>query len=983
MNNRVSTAVRPLLYLYCLSGLVSLGYQIAWFRIYADRFGSSSLTFLLVLTCFIGGLGFGAIGSARVTAWIQRQLPQVTGLQVYGLVEILIATLVLLTVVSGWLPASPWGAFPYVLDDGVFVPSAIDRLSRLFMAIVCVLVPSFFMGVTYPLLCQLMRAQPRFPSRLYAWNTLGACTGVLLCQFVAIHQFGHDWTLAMLVALNLALGGYFVCLGGGARLTGPVASSSPAVTGGVSLVVLGGLSGLLTGSLEGDLFKRLWFLGTNSGAAMAFISFWAILGIFLASATVTRWQGLRLLHIKIALAVATVVYMATWKLAYPLRGWFRDQYAERLSGAIEVSTSTADVLPSALQTDLVFTFVFVGVFAFPAIYLISLLLPFVCNAARGDQKLLGRVYGVNTLAFCVGMVGFVWLAPRVDIFFSLKLIMVLLVVGTLTLCVLDVRARRPLRTAVIGLVVFALAALLTPRGYDRAALDPARQAYHYPVRALKSNGAHTTYVVQMPRGDALYFDSHPMSATDLEAQIYMRLMAHFPLLAQEDPETALLIGFGVGNTAAAIAAHGTMERIDIVDLNRKVIDTAPEFESTNDAVYADPRVRFINDDGRRFLDLTRERYDLITSEPPPPLQDGVYRLYSREYYEAALAKLTPGGMLTQWLPVSQLSATTTALMVATFQRVFPETLMFSGYGAQLILVGAREPIDLARLERNLAARPRISADLHRLRMPAPEHVLGRIVMTDAHIDAEYADRAVISDRRNDLAYQVAAPLSLTRLGYDPLAVLEALEQAGVTAAASLRPVLPHLGRLFYRLPDFPLNWLKVEVSPDGAPVALADADWAAVVRLYDQYRVAMLRSELERAESLLREALQIGPEQPLLLLALGRVQLTREAYAAAVQSFERLLRLEPDDAAAYLNLSHALRGSQDHPGALAAAERAVALAPDSPWGYRARGLVHIDAGRPLRALEDYEHALRLAPDAIELLAEKGALVERLATGGSN
>ena len=100
---------------------------------------------------------------------------------------------------------------------------------------------------------------------------------------------------------------------------------------------------------------------------------------------------------------------------------------------------------------------------------------------------------------------------------------------------------------------------------------------------------------------------------------------------------ALLICFGAGNTAAAIAAHDDIvRRIDIVDLNDKVFETAAEFSDTNNEVYRDPRVRLIHDDGRNFLNVTDQTYDLITSEPPPPLAAGVYRLYSREYYEAAL-----------------------------------------------------------------------------------------------------------------------------------------------------------------------------------------------------------------------------------------------------------------------------------------------------------------------------------------------------------
>jgi hypothetical protein len=59
--------VQRVFFFYCLSGLVSLGYQLVWFAFFADRFGSTALTFLLVLTSFIGALGLGAICSRRVT----------------------------------------------------------------------------------------------------------------------------------------------------------------------------------------------------------------------------------------------------------------------------------------------------------------------------------------------------------------------------------------------------------------------------------------------------------------------------------------------------------------------------------------------------------------------------------------------------------------------------------------------------------------------------------------------------------------------------------------------------------------------------------------------------------------------------------------------------------------------------------------------------------------------------------------------------
>jgi predicted membrane-bound spermidine synthase len=72
--------------LYAVSGFVSLGYQVAWFRIFTDWFGSTNLTFALVVCCFIGGLGFGALWSKPVANWIGRTHHLDSRMRLYGVI---------------------------------------------------------------------------------------------------------------------------------------------------------------------------------------------------------------------------------------------------------------------------------------------------------------------------------------------------------------------------------------------------------------------------------------------------------------------------------------------------------------------------------------------------------------------------------------------------------------------------------------------------------------------------------------------------------------------------------------------------------------------------------------------------------------------------------------------------------------------------------------------------------------------------------
>jgi hypothetical protein len=462
--------------LYALSGFVSLGYQVAWFRIFADWFGSTNLTFALVVCNFIGGLGIGALLSERLAGFLGAKLGLSDRLRVYGVLEILVAVTALLTVLLAYIPADTWGTFPYTFSDGIWVQSGAYRISQVLIAAACVFVPCLFMGMTFPLICNAFVSVPageRLPATLYAWNTLGACTGVLACQFLLLPWIGHSMTFWSMAVINLLLGGYFLATGGA-----PVAEVPPQVTerepnedatdyGGIFvLLTCAALSGLLAGALEGDMFKRISFaIQSVPGALMSFISFWAILAIFLASALVSANTWIRLAHIKIALIACVVIYAAGWQFTYPLIEWIS---AKNFDPDLMLLSLTFPVFPSsAFQL-----FYFVGILVFVPYFLVSLLLPYVCNRVQAKRRHLGIAYGLNTLAFCAGLIGFTLIAPRVNIFYSLKLAIVLLVCGAILLLLISERKRLSAWKPATAVAVFCAAIFLVPSEFDPGYMIP-------------------------------------------------------------------------------------------------------------------------------------------------------------------------------------------------------------------------------------------------------------------------------------------------------------------------------------------------------------------------------------------------------------------------------------------------------------------------------------------------------------------------------
>ena len=200
-------------------------------------------------------------------------------------------------------------------------------------------------------------------------------------------------------------------------------------------------------------------------------------------------------------------------------------------------------------------------------------------------------------------------------------------------------------------VALGVAGCSLPSDYvlSRALLFPPQRAY-----TVSEGITELIAVTDGPDGGrVLVTNGHPMSSTELLSQRYMRAMAHIPLLAIDNPERVLVIGFGVGNTARAATLHPSMRRVEVVDLSRHVLEHSCYFKDVNGDVLHDPRVTVLHQ--RRPASPAdaagRDRsYDLITLEPPPIVHAGVAALYTTEFYELARTRLKPRGYISQWLP---------------------------------------------------------------------------------------------------------------------------------------------------------------------------------------------------------------------------------------------------------------------------------------------------------------------------------------------
>jgi len=170
-----------------------------------------------------------------------------------------------------------------------------------------------------------------------------------------------------------------------------------------------------------------------------------------------------------------------------------------------------------------------------------------------------------------------------------------------------------------------------------------------------------------------------------------------------------------------------------VDISRDILEMSDiAFPDPAEHPLRDPRVEVIVEDGRFFLQTTSRRYDLITSEPPPPKHAGVVNLYTREYFQLIHDRLEEGGVNSYWLPVHQLTFDDTRAIIRAYCEVFPNCSLWGGIGYSWMLAGFRAPV--AAVTEEAFSRqwrePEVAAEMRMLALEQPEQ-LAALFMLDA------------------------------------------------------------------------------------------------------------------------------------------------------------------------------------------------------------------------------------------------------------
>ncbi len=721
-----------------LTGATALVYEVIWQRYLARLTGNDSLATALILGIFLGGLS----GGYALCGWLSRRVNRPA--RMYALLEAIIGFWALIfpglfavveSASRNWTFASPW----WLLIQGALCAMAL------------IVLPAVCMGGTVPLLTRELAGSlakaTRIHALIYGANTAGAFLGVIAAGYYLVPALGLPGSLRTMAAINLLAALFFALTSQSAGVDAQIQISSdsekPVNAESAAqpfpkwvLYAMACLNGAAVMALENVLIRI-----TNLTLGSSSYSFSLLVGVFVVSLSVGSFAvgALRRLPHSLLFGTQAAALISWWLVFVSVDDW---PYMAHLVRAAFQGNAIGFWLHQAAVLLILLTVLIVPV------GLLGATLPVIFHELKSELRLVGwhsgRIFSANAAGCVVGSVAGGWL-----LFYPLDNPGVLgvalgLVALSTTLAAwpLGKIARMSALVLLGGSAVmvwwqpgfekhrfaqgtFGLSEL-TPYSYRGPNYFYEHFRRDRPVKFYDDGPGGTVAVIadnadsslpaelsRLPPGLpvpiaaasaptnpplAIMVNGKSDSHTARDRQT-LKLSAHIPALWAERRSKAMVIGMGTGVTAGELTLYSDVQRIDVAELSSGVVDALPLFAPFTHNVQRDPRVRIHVGDAFRVLGRSRERWDIIISEPSNVWLTGVDLLFSREFYRLAREHLTDDGLLLQWVQKYAMDPQTFGILMNTLHSEFPHSCIYQGEPGDLLVLATKRPLTVADQER--------------------------------------------------------------------------------------------------------------------------------------------------------------------------------------------------------------------------------------------------------------------------------------------
>ena len=683
-----------LLVLFAGSGCSALIYEIVWFQLLQLAIGSTTVSMGFLLASFMGGLCIGSLGFARL------KLDSYHPLKIYAALEAGIALCGILV-----LACLPFLDRIYIAGAGAGLPG---MLTRGLLCAICLLPPTILMGASLPAIVRWIETTPRGVSwwgLLYGGNTAGAVFGCLLAGFYLLRLYDTHVATYWAVAINLLVAAVSYVVAGRVPAHGaaesvsepePIAqahSTGPRwpvyVTIGISgasalgaEIVWTRLMGMLMGATVYvfSIILAVFLIGLALGSGI---------GSFVARKGRAR-AALGWSQVLLAIATAWSAYIIAGNLPY----WPIDPFLAPtpwMTFQLDMARTLWTILPPAILWGASFPLALAAV------------------AAPGEDpgKLTGEVYAANTLGSILGaLVTSLILVPAIGTTNCETMLIALPAIGSFFILGPYLKENKSQAVTAIFAVAMVVVLFLAKdvKPIPGEVIAYGRRVATYVNRAqivYTVEGRNSSVAISKWNDGATEVDvnGHVEATTEPYDMKLQRMVGHLPALLHPNPKSVLGIGFGAGVSAGTFTRYPGIEHITVCEIEPVIPPTSTRYFAQADYdVYHNPKTRIVYDDARHYLLTTKDKYDVIASDPLDVFVKGTAAIYSKEYFESVKAHLNPGGKFTLYVPLYESDERTVRSELATFFEAFPTATVWAnnidGRGYDMVFMGQVEPLEI-------------------------------------------------------------------------------------------------------------------------------------------------------------------------------------------------------------------------------------------------------------------------------------------------
>jgi spermidine synthase len=145
-------------------------------------------------------------------------------------------------------------------------------------------------------------------------------------------------------------------------------------------------------------------------------------------------------------------------------------------------------------------------------------------------------------------------------------------------------------------------------------------------------------------GRMLILDGCAMVSQRDEAN-YHEMIAHVPLLIHPSVKRVLIIGGGDGGTVREVLKHNNIEHVDLVEIDKQVVEVCQLYLPSVALELSNPRVRIHYLDGKEYIRAVPQKsYDVILIDSSDPIGPAT-GLFTADFYKSCKSALTEKGII--------------------------------------------------------------------------------------------------------------------------------------------------------------------------------------------------------------------------------------------------------------------------------------------------------------------------------------------------